>query len=106
MAAHYNFFLIKKKMSNDSDSNKNLQKFVENLKKGKKRDIKKKFENGEIALHIACHERYLDIVTLLIEKGANINEKDYIENTHLHHACNCANLNVVTLLIEKGADSY
>ena len=40
----------------------------------------------------------------LIEKDANIDEKDEYQLTTLHYACGSGNLPIVQFLIEKGAN--
>lgn len=55
-------------------------------------------------LKLAIIKGNLDIVKLLIEKGANINVKYDLYNTPLHIAMINGNLEIVKLLIEKGAD--
>jgi len=60
--------------------------------------------NGMLWWGTSCDKGYLDIATLLIEKGCNINEKDNDGYTPLHIACNKGNLDMVKLLIEKGCN--
>ena len=47
---------------------------------------------------------HLQIVQYLIEKCANIEAKDYAENTTLHWACFINDLPIVQYLIEKGVN--
>ena len=44
------------------------------------------------------------IVSLLVEKGADVNAKNIDGKTPLHKACEYGNEAIVSLLLEKGAD--
>jgi ankyrin repeat protein len=52
-------------------------------------------------LHIACLDEEDDIVSLLLEQGAEVNAKDSLGETPLHYARSPA---VALKLIQKGAD--
>lgn len=54
-------------------------------------------------LHFAAEKGHLDIVTLLIDKGANINSRDSNNCTPLHIAAKYGRFCVVKYLINKGA---
>lgn len=41
---------------------------------------------GRTILHLACHEGYLDLVTVLIDAGADMMVKDDEGDTPLHFA--------------------
>ena len=47
-----------------------------------------------------------DIVTLLLDKGADVHARDFIQTTPLHMAALSGNKDIVSLLIEKGADIH
>lgn len=56
-------------------------------------------------LHLACKEDNLDIVKLLIEKGANIDVKDNCGNAPIHLAAqNIGSFKCVQYLVDMGAD--
>jgi ankyrin repeat protein len=55
-------------------------------------------------LTIAILEKNPDLVKLLIEKGANVNESDELNQTPLFVAVNTEQIEIVKLLIENGAD--
>ena len=51
----------------------------------------------------------MEIVSLLLEAGANINDRGGAQCggvTPLHDACNCGNLDVIRLLVGKGANVH
>ena len=56
------------------------------------------------ALHDAAWNNSLDVATLLIEQGADIEAKDKNDRTPLHVAAESNSLDVATLLIDLGAD--
>ena len=60
--------------------------------------------NNETPLAEACFYGYYDIVKLLLEKGANVNFPDYLDNTPLHKACENCHVEIVELLLEYGAE--
>jgi ankyrin repeat protein len=60
----------------------------------------------EIHLFLACRDGYLDIVKLLILKGANIDQVNNHINAPIHIAHRNGNLEIVKLLILKGANIH
>ena len=60
--------------------------------------------DGLTALHQCCIDGSLDMVTLLLQYGANINIKDRDLWTPLHAAATCAHFKIVILLVESGAN--
>jgi len=56
-----------------------------------------------INILFACEGGHLDIVTLMIEKGA---ESNINWNSGLYDACKGGHLNIVKLMIEKGANNW
>ncbi|MEM7590118.1 MAG: sigma-70 family RNA polymerase sigma factor [Cyanobacteria bacterium P01_A01_bin.83] len=56
-------------------------------------------------LHFAAHRGYLNIVTLLLDAGANVNGKEgnYSQSTALHWAASGGHLEVVKLLVKHEA---
>ncbi len=67
-------------------------------KKGKYIEIFKVELDWDYGLFGACEGGYLDIINLMIEKGAG----DW--NRGLNNACKSGNLNIINLMIEKGAN--
>jgi ankyrin repeat protein len=59
---------------------------------------------GRTALHCAVDSRQLDVVRLLIERGADPKIKDANEMSVLHRAVDKGYEDIVLLLIEKGVD--
>ncbi|MBS0606227.1 MAG: ankyrin repeat domain-containing protein [Verrucomicrobia bacterium] len=55
-------------------------------------------------LHLACGSGDSELVRLLIEAKANINDQDKDGDTPLHGACQSGHLQVAELLIKVGAD--
>ncbi len=69
-------------------------------KKGKYIEIPKDDLNWNYGLYGACKGGYLNLIKLMIEKGAdNWNEG-------LSNACRVGNIDIVKLMIEKGADNW
>lgn len=62
-----------------------------------------KNERGCTPLFIACEKSNSNLVSLLIDKGANVNEPCVYGNTPLHVASAKDNSQIVKYLIEKGA---
>ena len=68
------------------------------------------FTKGDLRLHprlvhLAAENGHLEVVRLLIEKGADATAEDDDKSTPLHYAAENGHLEVVRLLIEKGADA-
>ena len=68
-------------------------------------DVNIKFSNGYHPLfHFYRYGQHFDLIILLIQNGANINEKDEYEQTLLHHAASHNDENLANFLISKGAN--
>ena len=63
-----------------------------------------KNKDDETALHFAAQEGFLDIVGLLIKKGANINALDYAKETPLFRSVCWNNYKMTWFLLRNGAD--
>jgi ankyrin repeat protein len=71
--------------------------------KAKKEDILgARCENGQTALHRAAWGGSAEVVSLLLEEGANANTEDYDGNTGLHIAAEKGFESVVALLLDNG----
>ena len=53
---------------------------------------------------MACGNGHLEVVRLLLEKGADINSRNLFGETSLDIACYKGHLEIVRLLLERGAD--
>ena len=62
-------------------------------------------EFGATPLHWACYKGSSKVVTILLEKGANINATNNKGSTPLMMAAGSGHLDVVKLLLSKGADA-
>jgi ankyrin repeat protein len=62
------------------------------------------YKDGDTALHKAASNDKLEIVELLLQKGADIEAKDKYGYTVLHKAARYSKLEIVNLLLEKGAN--
>ena len=71
------------------------------MKKGT--DINTRNKYRQTPLHLAATGGHIEIVRLLLEKGADINARD-IKGTPLHWAASRGHLEVVRWLVENGAD--
>lgn len=93
----YSNRLISAASNNDKNQVLNL------LEKGADIDYGDSSE-GKTALIQAVISGKFDIVSLLLEKGADANRKDYNNKTPLHYAVLEKNEKIASLLIEKGAE--
>jgi ankyrin repeat protein len=69
--------------------------------------VKAKDSQGHTALQFAALLREVEIVRMLLEKGADVNAKDNSRSTALHWAIGTGkprSVEVVRMLLEKGAD--
>ena len=90
----------------------NLHKLVKtgNVKSVKKEIAKnKKFldmpnEKGATCLHIAAQEGHIDMVKMLVEKGASVNALDNDKYSPLLAASSQKHFHVVQFLLDSGAD--
>ena len=73
-------------------------------------DVNTRHENQATILHLASYQGQLQLVRILVDRGANINAKDNLDQTPLHRvlaAEDCPSedcFSVAQLLIEHGAD--
>lgn len=88
--------LYNKILSNSSDVISSVKSF---LKKGGSPNHD--FKRGITMLHLAKNK---DLVVYLIEMGANVNARDYLNRTPLHYATKENLLPIVEILLDNGAD--
>ena len=56
-------------------------------------------------LMVACDKGFTEIVSLLVDKGADVNVKDKWKRTALMFACQKGYIEIVSILLCKGADT-
>jgi ankyrin repeat protein len=61
-------------------------------------------ENGCTALHLACEAGHLEVVKLLVERGANVNALNDLSETPAFLAAEWGHVPVLTFLHHNGAD--
>ncbi len=74
--------------------------FIETGSSPNQKDAK----NENYLLHIAARKGHSDIVKYLIERGADVNAKDYFQRSALHLASRLRHFDIIQFLIENGAD--
>ena len=57
-------------------------------------------------LHLACEGGYRKISELLIEAGADVNRKNFMERTPLHLAALSGRADIGSMILRAGADAY
>lgn len=67
-------------------------------------DLERRDRDGRTLLINASFYNRVDIVKLLIKRGANVNAKDSTGNTPLHAAVQESNIEIIRILLENGAD--
>lgn len=79
------------------------ERLAELIKKGAV-DLNTRYDNDETILHIAARDSDPDIISLLIDAGADIHAKNVRGYTPLHVAAQEGDIEAVKLLVLKGAD--
>ena len=69
------------------------------------KDVNVRYSKGNTLLHYAANRGYLNIVELLLKKGADINARDNDDRTPLHEAMAYRRYDVARYLVEHGADT-
>lgn len=73
------------------------------LDAGADANVRKNHQDKPTALHVACAKGYLNIVTLLLLRGASIHARTTTRLTPLHLACYFRQAPIVELLLHHGA---
>lgn len=58
--------------------------------------------SGDTALGIAVNEDHIDVVRLLLQRGADVNWRNYVGDTPLHRAIRCNHIDAAVVLITIG----
>eukprot|EP00026_Physarum_polycephalum_P008552 Phypoly_transcript_08640.p1 GENE.Phypoly_transcript_08640~~Phypoly_transcript_08640.p1 ORF type:complete len:470 (+),score=70.41 Phypoly_transcript_08640:86-1411(+) len=89
----------------DYVNSSNLQGVLEKLEHGseQERNVNTTDQRGNSLLHVAALRENVEIVELLLSKGATIDVRDSGDHTPLHFAANEGSIDIVKLLVEKGA---
>ena len=74
------------------------------LERGGDNIVHKKCSYGRHALQMACVWNYKDVAELLLNRGANVDEKDVYGSTALTLASEFASENIVSMLLDRGAN--
>jgi ankyrin repeat protein len=67
-------------------------------------DTEVRGQKGLVFLSEAAFSGYVDTVTMLIDRGANVKARDEFAGTVLHYAAQAGHADVVKLVIDAGAD--
>jgi len=67
-------------------------------------DLNSRNKEGHTFLGLGCAEGSIEIVQLLIEKGADLNVSDFYSETPLQYASEFGHVTIVKLLLDKGAE--
>ena len=69
--------------------------------------MKARSKEGRSAIHVAARQAGTSaIIRLLLDKGADVNDKDNFQGTPLLMAAEAGDLDTVKLLVERGADVH
>jgi ankyrin repeat protein len=89
----------KTKIETLTDNSAAMKDYVSSIK-----DVNVRYKDGNTLLHYAANRGYLDVVALLLKRGADINARDKDGRTPLHEAMAYRRYDVARFLIENGAD--
>ena len=80
-----------------------VSKAIENGVDVNQSDSRKLIAEGATPLHEVAHRGQVEIVSVLLESGANVNARDFGGWTPLLRACNASKTEVAAVLINAGA---
>ena len=61
------------------------------------------YQSGRTALHYAALSGHIEVVKVLVERGAAINTTDHADRTVLHEVALSGHVEVVKVLLDRGA---
>ncbi|XP_078600101.1 uncharacterized protein LOC144875153 [Branchiostoma floridae x Branchiostoma japonicum] len=94
---------------------KNVKQLLDACGKGNLQSVKHVIESGHLRvsvedetgttpLHLAAANRHVNIARYLLHKGANVDERNHMDETALHLAAGSGDVRMVKLLLEHNAD--
>ncbi|MCD4783590.1 MAG: ankyrin repeat domain-containing protein [Candidatus Eremiobacteraeota bacterium] len=93
-------YAVEKKENKEDNDNKVIQTLIRNCTDIDARDS----EKGETLLHRAAQQGHEEVISLLLDRGANVNIKNNMGEIPLHHAVSLNSSKIAILLILNGAD--
>ena len=82
-----------------------LQDIAENLAIEHPEDVNSQsIDDGSSPLHLASRRRHIDIVRMLIDRGADVSAQNKFGSTALHLASRDGDIELARILIDRGAD--
>jgi ankyrin repeat protein len=90
----------------DASKNGDLEEAKRAIENGADVNVKNDVDRGLTPLHKACFNGKVAVISLLLEKGANVNAQSKYGSTPLDSACYNGYDAVVALLLENGADIH
>lgn len=97
----YEIYFLNKDINRKHEQN--ISKFAQSL--AHIEDINIKNAHKKTLLHLACENKNIELIKILIDMGININSQDENGDTSLHIACELRHIEIVSYLIKKGADT-
>jgi ankyrin repeat protein len=94
---------IQKKLCNINSVIPKIEELKKILKENPKYNINYKYSNrfGRTLLHIAVIKQRIDVVDYLVQKGADVNTKDYFGDSPLHSIIGKNNYKIKEILLKR-----